>query len=71
MSAGNSLAQPKELAMYLHEQLMKARHDDLLRDAAQHRLAAQARQAQPRWRRRPAAGQARRLAGLRSRKLFT
>jgi len=48
---------------------MKARHDDLCRDAAQHRLAAQARRARPRWRRRPAAGRARRLAGLRPRKL--
>jgi len=56
---------------YQYHQLLKARHDDLLRDAAQHRLAAQARQARPRRRRRPAAGQARRLAGLRPRKLFT
>jgi hypothetical protein len=54
---------------YLHYQFMKARHDDLLRDAAQRRLAAQAPQTQPRWRGRPAAGQARRLAALRPRKL--
>lgn len=31
--------------MYIHEQLMKARHDDMLRAAARARLAAQARQA--------------------------
>ena len=56
---------------YIHSQLMKARHDDRLRDAAQRRLAAQARQMQPRWRDRPEAGQALRLAGLRPRNLFT
>ena len=44
---------------HVYYQLMKARHDDRLRDAAQRRLAAQARQTHPRWRGRPAAGQAR------------
>ncbi len=33
--------------MYLHELLIKARQEDLLRAAAQHRLAAEARCARP------------------------
>jgi hypothetical protein len=34
--------------MYVHDQLMKARHDEMLRVAAQQRLAAQARRHAPR-----------------------
>jgi hypothetical protein len=37
----------KEQAMYLHELLMKARQEDLLRALAQRRLAAEARRARP------------------------
>jgi hypothetical protein len=57
--------------MYLHYQLVKARHDDMLRAAAQHRLAAQARQARIIRRPRAMAAPARRLAALRLRKLFS
>jgi hypothetical protein len=57
--------------MYTSYQLMKARHDDMLRAAAQHRLAAQARQARATRRPRAAAAPARRLAALRLRKLFS
>lgn len=57
--------------MYLHHQLVKARHDDMLRAAAQHRLAAQARQAHITRRPRAMAAPARRLAALRLRKLFS
>jgi len=36
--------QGRELAMYVHEQFVKARHEDMLRAAAKDRFAAQARQ---------------------------
>ena len=53
-------------------QLMKARQDDMLRAAAQRRLAAQARQARNTWRLRPAlAAPTRRRAVLRVRGLFS
>jgi hypothetical protein len=54
--------------MYLHHQLVKARHDEMLRAAAQHRLARQARITR---RPRAMAAPARRLAALRLRKLFS
>jgi hypothetical protein len=57
--------------MYITYQLMKARHDEMLRAAAQHRLTAQARQAHLTQRPRAMAASARRLAALRPRKLFS
>jgi hypothetical protein len=57
--------------MYMSYLLMKARHEDMLRAAAQHRLAAQPRQAHLTRRHRAIAAPARRRAGLRLRKLFT
>ena len=53
--------------MYLHEYLIKARHDDLMRAAAQSRLAAQARRARRPRRHAAIAAPARRLARLRQR----
>jgi hypothetical protein len=53
--------------MYVHDQLMKARHDELLRAAARDRLAAQARRAHTTHRYRPMTAPMWRLAGLRLR----
>jgi hypothetical protein len=53
--------------MYAHDYLVKARHDDLMRAAAQSRLAAQARQARRPRRHTAIAVPARRLARLRQR----
>jgi hypothetical protein len=53
--------------MYLHEYLIKTRQDDLMRAAAQSRLAAQARQARRPRRHAEIAVPARRLARLRQR----
>jgi hypothetical protein len=39
--------------MYIHEQLMKTRHDARLQAAARHRLAAEARRARPAMTARP------------------
>jgi hypothetical protein len=57
--------------MYMSYLLMKARHEEMLRAAAQHRLATQPRQARPTRRPRAIAAPARRLAALRPRKLFS
>jgi hypothetical protein len=57
--------------MYLHEQLMKARQDDLLRTAARDRLAAQARRTRTPRRRHLVAAPARRRAAMRLRQLFS
>jgi hypothetical protein len=57
--------------MYVHDQLMKARHDDLLRAAARGRLAAQARRAHTPRPHHPKAAPARRPAVLRLRQIFT
>jgi hypothetical protein len=57
--------------MYMSYLSMKARHEEMLRTAAQHRLAAPARQAHPARRPRAIAAPARRLAALRPRKLFS
>ena len=56
--------------MYMSYLLMKARHEEMLRTAAQHPLATQPRQAHPS-RHRAIAAPARRLAALRPRKLFS
>jgi hypothetical protein len=57
--------------MYIHYQVVKAHHDDLLRAAARDRLAAQARRARiPRPRHVPTAPAWRRAAG-RLRQLFS
>jgi hypothetical protein len=56
--------------MYMSYLSMKARHEEMLRTAAQHRLAAAARQAHP-TRPRAIATPARRLAALRPRRLFS
>ncbi len=56
--------------MYVHDQLMKARHDDQLRAAARDRLAAQARRARTS-RAHPKAAPARRPAVMRLRQLFS
>ena len=57
--------------MYIHDQLMKARHDDLLRAAARDRRAARARRASPPRRHHPVAAQARWLAAVRLCQLFS
>jgi hypothetical protein len=57
--------------MYMSYLLMKARHDEMLRAAAQHRLAAQPRQTHITRRPRAIAAPARRLAAVRPRKLFS
>jgi hypothetical protein len=57
--------------MYVHDQLMKARHEDLLRAAARDRLATQARRAQTSRPHHPEASSARRRAELRLRQLFS
>lgn len=51
--------------MYAHDYLVKARHDDLIRAAAQARLAAQARRARRPQRHQLFAAAGRRLARLR------
>lgn len=53
--------------MYIHEQLMKARHDGWLRAAATRRLAAQTRQARAEQTTDTAAAPARRLTSIRLR----
>jgi hypothetical protein len=57
--------------MYVYDQLMKARHDDLLRAAARDRLAAQARRARTPRPSHLVTAQARRLAVRRLRQLFS
>jgi hypothetical protein len=57
--------------MCVHYQLIKARHDDLLRAAARDRLAAQARRARTQRPHRMVAAPARRPAGIRLRQLFS
>jgi hypothetical protein len=57
--------------MYAYDYLVKARHDDLLRAAAQHRLAAQARQGRPARRHHAMAAPVRRLSVMRLRRLFS
>jgi hypothetical protein len=57
--------------MYIHYQLMKARHDDLLRTAARDRLAAQARRVRTSRAHHPKAAPARRSAVMRLRQLFS
>jgi hypothetical protein len=57
--------------MYVHDQLMKARHDEMLRVAAQQRLAAKARRAHTTRRYRLVTAPARRRAVLRLRQLFS
>jgi hypothetical protein len=57
--------------MYVHYQLIKARHDDLLRAAARDRLAARARRARTQRPRGMVAAPARRPAGIRLRQLFS
>ena len=54
--------------MYVHDYLLKARHDDLMRAAAQSRLAAQAKRAHRPRRHRVIAAPTRRLALIRPRK---
>ena len=54
--------------MYVHDYLVKARHDDLTRGAAQSRLAAHARRAHRPPRHRVIAGPVARLALTRLRK---
>src|SRR5258708_10345275 len=44
---GDAPGRTKEAAMYMHELLIRARQDELLRAAAQHRLAADVRRARP------------------------
>ncbi len=53
--------------MYAHDYLVKARHDDLMRTAAQARLAAQARRARRRRHHAVIAIPARHLTRLRQR----
>ena len=57
--------------MYIHDQLMKARHDDLLRAAACDRRVARARRASPPRGHHPVAAPARWLAAVRLRQLFS
>jgi hypothetical protein len=57
--------------MYMSYLLTKARHEEMLRVAAQHRLATQARQAPITCRHRAIAAPAWSLVGLRLRKLFS
>jgi hypothetical protein len=58
--------------MYVHDQLMKARQDDLLRAAARDRLTAQARRARsPRRHHHLVAAPVRRRPAVRLRQLFT
>lgn len=55
----------------IYEYLVKARQDDLLRATAKYRLAAAARRARATRRHLAIAAPARRLAGMRPRKLFS
>jgi hypothetical protein len=57
--------------MYMSYLQMKARHEEMLRAAAQHRLATPARQTHTTRRHRAIAAPARRLGALRPRKLFS
>ena len=57
--------------MYVHDQLMKARQNELLRTAARDRLAAQARRARPPRPHHPTAAPTRRLPVMRLRRLFS
>jgi hypothetical protein len=57
--------------MYVHDQLMKARQNELLRTAARDRLAAQARRARSPRSHHPTAGPTRRLPVMRLRRLFS
>lgn len=57
--------------MYVHYQLMKAHHDDLLRAAARDRLAAHARRARTPRPHHAMGAPAWRLAAMRLRKLFS
>jgi hypothetical protein len=57
--------------MYIHDQLMKARHQDLLRAVARDRLAAQARRAPTPRPHHPKTAPARRPALTRLRQLFS
>jgi hypothetical protein len=57
--------------MSIHYQLMKARQDELLREAARDRLAAQARRARPPRPHQPITARARRLVAMRLRRLFS
>jgi hypothetical protein len=57
--------------MYIHYQVMKAYQDELLRNAARDRLAAQARRARRRRPHHPVAAPRRRLAAMRLRRLFS
>ena len=57
--------------MYVHNQLMKARQDDLLRAAARDRLAAQARRARSPRHHHLVATPVRRRAAVRLRQLFS
>jgi hypothetical protein len=57
--------------MYVHYQLIKARHDDLLRAAARDRLAAQARRTRTPRPHHATAAPAWRLAATRLRRLFS
>ena len=55
--------------MYIHDYLVKDRRDDLMRTAAQCRLAVQARQARAPRRHHATAVLVRLLAGIRARKV--
>jgi hypothetical protein len=57
--------------MYVHDQLMKARHDDLLRAAARDQLAAQARRTRTPWPHHPITAPARRPVATRLRQIFS
>jgi len=57
--------------MYVHDQLIKDRHDDLRRAAARDRLAAQARRARTPWPGHARAARTWRRAPVRLRQLFS
>jgi len=57
--------------MSVYSQVKKAHQDELLRTAARHRLAVQARRTRPRGRTTRVAAPARRLAAMRLRRLFS
>jgi hypothetical protein len=57
--------------MYVHDQLMKARQDDLLRAAARDRLTAQARRARSPRRHHLVTAPMRRRAAVRLRQIFS
>ena len=56
--------------MYVHDQLMKARHDEMLRAAARDRLAAQARRVHTQRPHHPKTAPTRRPAVMRLRRLL-